>query len=251
MTKAKEKNRTLQGTLSAVAHLSRCEMREMFELLDVYFENLTETRFAKDLAEKDSVILLRDGDGRLQGFSTLMRLEARVQGVLVTAFFSGDTIVAHRFWGQTELTRLWGQYAFDEAAKLRKKTPGVKVYWLLISSGYKTYRFLPVAYRNFFPSHLAQTPSFEQAVMHTLAGSKFDGEYDRGRGVVRFREAAPLRQGIADIEARRLKDPHVRFFLQMNPGHKRGDELVCLAELHPANLTPAGKRLVGALDKES
>src|SRR5690349_23459155 len=43
----------------------------------------------------------------------------------------------------------------------------------------------------------------------------------------------------------RLKDPHVSFFINANPGHVGGDELACLAELSRANLTPAGRRMVG------
>jgi hypothetical protein len=31
---------------------------------------------------------------------------------------------------------------------------------------------------------------------------------------------------------------YVAFFLSRNPGHAAGDELVCLTELSPANLTP-------------
>ena len=39
-------------------------------------------------------------------------------------------------------------------------------------------------------------------------------------------------------------DPHVAFFAARNPGHERGDELVCLCELGDDNLTPAGRRMV-------
>jgi hypothetical protein len=35
----------------------------------------------------------------------------------------------------------------------------------------------------------------------------------------------------------------VAFFLEKNPGHGQGDELVCLAEVSPTNLTRAGLRL--------
>ena len=35
---------------------------------------------------------------------------------------------------------------------------------------------------------------------------------------------------LAEIDAGRLRDPHVAFFQKMNPGHLRGDELVCLPE---------------------
>jgi hypothetical protein len=36
----------------------------------------------------------------------------------------------------------------------------------------------------------------------------------------------------------------VRFFLERNPGHAAGDELVSLASLADDNLTPAARRMM-------
>jgi hypothetical protein len=38
----------------------------------------------------------------------------------------------------------------------------------------------------------------------------------------------------------------VRFFVERNPGHIRGEELCCLARLARDNLTPAVRRVLGA-----
>ena len=81
--------------------------------------------------------------------------------------------------------------------------------------------------------------------MEALAQAKFSGRFDREAGVVRPESAAPLRSGVADVTEKRLADPHVAFFVSANPGHARGDELVCLTELAPENLTPAGRRMLG------
>ena len=53
-------------------------------------------QFEHDLAEKEWVIVLRDGaaGSQIVGFSTLMSLELPAQGQAVKAIFSGDTIVA-------------------------------------------------------------------------------------------------------------------------------------------------------------
>jgi hypothetical protein len=39
-----------------------------------------------------------------------------------------------------------------------------------------------------------------------------------------------------------LRDQHIAFFQLRNPGHRRGDELVCLARFHPDNLKPYIRR---------
>ena len=198
--------------------------------------------FEVDLAEKEWVILLHELDGgELQGFSTLMRLEEEIDGEPVTAFFSGDTVVSRGYWRETVLPRLWGRLVFAQAEGINDR----KVYWFLICSGYKTYRFLPVFFRTFYPCREQQCPGQVRRIMDRLALRKFPNEYDAERGVVSFREATPLKAGVADVTDQRLKDPHVAFFQEVNPGHVHGDELVCLTEVAYDNLTPAGRRMIG------
>ncbi len=234
-------NRTLTGTILPVAQLQPSHTQQMFDLLSDYFLNVTRARFENDLSEKESAILLLDVNGDVKGFSTLMRICKVVDGQNVVAFFSGDTIVAREHWNESELPRVWSRHVFAEAAKVRDG----RAYWFLISSGYKTYRFLSVFYREFFPSFRGETPRFELRVLDALAFQKFPREYDCERGVVRFAEPTPLRNGVATISENRLSDPHVAFFLKANPHHADGDELACLTELTPENLTPAGRRMVG------
>jgi hypothetical protein len=81
--------------------------------------------------------------------------------------------------------------------------------------------------------------------MEVLAIARFPGQFDPEAGVVRPENAAPLLPGVAEVTGRRLADPHVAFFVSANPGHARGDELVCLTELAVENLTPAGRRMLG------
>jgi len=232
----------LRGTVKPVRELTGRDRDAMFLLMDNYFENVRQERFEADLNEKEWVALLHESDsGALQGFSTLMRLEDEIDGEPVTAFFSGDTLVSRRYWRETLLPRLWGRLFF----KLAEGRGGRKVYWFLICSGYKTYRFLPVFFKTFYPSHRHQSPEDVRRIMDRLAFRKFPDEYDAERGVVRLREATPLKAGVAEVTDGRLKDPHVAFFQEANPGHVHGDELVCLAEVAYDNLTPAGRRMIG------
>ena len=219
----------------------------MYDLLASYFAGMTRPQFEADLAEKEAAIVLRDTDsGKIQGFSTLMRLAACVDGRDIVAFFSGDTIVAQQYWGESELSRLWSQTVFAEADCIRAKRPDTGVYWFLICSGYKTWRFLPVFFREFYPNPETPTPPHAKAILDALGMRKFGGQYHVESGVVRPWHATPLRSGVAEVTEQRLRDPRVAFFTQMNPGHVRGDELACLTEIVRSNLTRAGERMVGA-----
>ncbi len=237
----------LTGTVLARAALARAERDEMYELLEKYFSGTSRARFEADLDEKESVILLRDAQsGRIQGFSTSMRISACIDGRQVVAFFSGDTIVAREYWGESLLSRLWSQTAFAEADHIVAACPATRVYWFLICSGYRTWRFLPVFFREFYPNPEKPMPPHLQSILDTLGEQKFGEQYIAGSGIVRFRSATPLRRGVADVTDRQLRDPHVAFFSRVNPGHAAGDELACLTEISRANLTRAGERMVEA-----
>jgi len=204
----------------------------MYALFETYFAGTNRERFEGDLAEKDGVILLRDGS-RICGFSTFMWIDDRD----VVAFFSGDTIVDRDYWGETVLSRMWAQIAFARADRTDKK-----VYWFLICSGYKTWRFLPVFFREFYPHPDTPTPAHMQGLIDALGTRKFGDQYMDG--IVRFHNATPLRHGVAEITEERLRDPQIAFFARMNPGHVNGDELACITEVSRANLTRAGQRMI-------
>jgi len=209
------------------AGLTRRDRDAMFALYTTYFATTDRVTFERDLAEKEWVILLCDEEGRIDGFSTLMRL--RVGDA--TVFFSGDTIVARHRWGTFDLPRLWAQHVFAHA--------DANAYWFLISSGWRTYRFLPLFFRDFYPHDRTMKP-----LLDTIAAAKFGDAYDPRTGVVRLATPAPLREGVSDPGAR-LHDPHVRFFVEANPGHADGDELACLVRVGIDNLTLAGLRMIG------
>jgi hypothetical protein len=231
----------LSGEVRRRSDLINSECARMYALLARYFANTAREQFERDLAEKEWVILLRDKvTNQVQGFSTLMCYRLMADAQPVVAFFSGDTIIARDYWGETALPRLWGRHVFSLADQIQD----ARVYWFLISSGYKTYRYLPLFFREFYPSYERATPSHVKRLLDRLGSMKFGDEYDAARGVIRFHHSAPLQDGVAELTPQRLKDPHVRFFAQANPGYARGDELACLAELTRANLTPAAVRMI-------
>ncbi|HEX3685347.1 MAG TPA: hypothetical protein VHU83_22630 [Bryobacteraceae bacterium] len=238
--------RNLTGSVLPRASLTSADRDRMYALLAAYFAGTDRNRFDADLDEKESVVLLRERDtGEVQGFSTFMRIEIPVNERQIVAFFSGDTIVAAQHWGESILSPLWSQTVFAEADRIVADRPATQVFWFLICSGYKTFRFLPVFFRNFYPNPNSPTPDEVQRIVDALGTAKFGHRYDPASGIVRFEKATPLRQGVADISEQRLRDPLVAFFAAKNPGHARGDELACLTAISRSNLTRAGERMVG------
>jgi hypothetical protein len=214
----------------------------MYDLMDRYFAGMSPALFRADLQEKHWVILLTDaGDGRVVGFSTQTAIEARADGGIVRALFSGDTIVDRAYWGQTELMRVWGELAL----RLIDSADGVPLYWFLICMGYRTYRFLPVFFREFHPRPDRETPAHSKQVLDAVASARYGADYCPRSGVVRMRDrSVRLREGVADIDDRLLGNRFVRFFVDRNPGHRSGDELACIAPLTRENFTPLAWRMI-------
>jgi hypothetical protein len=221
------------------AALDDAGTRELFCLLAHYYDHVDFGRFSADLAEKDYVILLEEADtGIVRGFSTQKVLRARVHDTPVFAIFSGDTIIDRAFWGEQELVRAWCRFA----GALREETTE-RLFWFLISKGYRTYLYLPLFFEQYFPRFDAPTPPFEQAVMDTLAELKFPEYYRRESGLLVFSDRrGNLTPDLAVVPVARQRDPRVRFFLSRNPDYALGTELVCLAEVSTTNMRSVARR---------
>lgn len=226
--------------------LASREKAEMFQLLSGHFDGVTPEQFARDLSEKNLVLLLRRGE-TLVGFSTLLSYTTMFEDENLNIIYSGDTIVTPEAWGTTALPRAW--VAGVEA--LRSELPSARCFWLLLTSGFRTYRFLPVFWREFFPRFDAATPPFLQRLLIQLGRERFGPQFDPCRGIVQFNHPQKLRAGLNQIPSGRDNDPHIAFFLSRNKGCFEGDELVCLTELRPENLTGAGRRMMAPHNCES
>jgi len=227
------------------AELSAGQQNEMFELLSKHFAGVTSAQFEADLAEKNWVIHLKR-NSRLVGFSTILAYQTFFEGEPASVIYSGDTIVAPEAWNSPALSRAW----IACVRELRKSYPRGKYYWLLLTSGFRTYRFLPVFWREFYPRFDAPMPLERKHLLNFLANERFGIQYEAERGIVRFNRPQQLRDPVNVIPAGKEADPHVSFFLEQNPGHVSGDELVCLTELTDENLTPAGRRMIAARTDE-
>jgi hypothetical protein len=234
-------NNQLVGHAVSTVQLTDQEKTAMFELFRENYDRVSFQYFLRDLSNKNWVVLLRDSlSSGIKGFSTLAFYSTKFEGKRIGVVYSGDTIIDRAFWGTPELPKVWIRTVME----VGKDYPE-PLYWFLISSGYKTYRFLTVFFIEYYPCGRAQTPEDVQRLMDHLAVERFGEEYDPAAGVVRFKTGAtPLKEGVAAIDENRIKSPDIRYFLQKNPGHIKGDELVCLTLLHPDNFSAAGKRML-------
>lgn len=227
----------LKSLIRERSALSDGDVVAMASLFDRYYEGASPAQFKTDLAGKTHVIELRDGDA-LCGFSTMCVYDlGDVGDSPIRVIFSGDTIIDHDYWGEQSLALAFCRFA----GEIKAAEPARPLYWLLISKGHRTYRYLHLFAHRYFPRHDGiESPTQEAGLAHLtaeVAQRKFGTAYDRATGLVRFGAAATrLRPQWQDDRGAKRLSPAVAYFLERNPQHAQGDELVCLCELEPSNL---------------
>jgi hypothetical protein len=223
----------LKGKAVAVNELTLGDVKNMFRIMQVYYENITESNFISDLLKKQDVVLLIDEDGAIHGFTTLAVFIFDKNTQLL---YSGDTIVEKQYWGDHDLMRVWIQNAM-----IHSENYGGETYWLLLSKGYKTYKYLTSFFNEYYPCVDKKTPQEIGEIIDDFAVSQFGDKYKNGV----FNEGKDyLKAEFAEIDERHLRDKHIAFFLEKNPGYKVGDELVCIAKLSKDNLNRIGRRIL-------
>lgn len=217
----------LTSEVRAIGALSASERDRLFALYDAHYSHADAAVFARDLNDKSHVVILKAADGGIYGFSTL-KLYRHGQ---VDVLYSGDTIIDPAFWGRNDFAQSW----IALAGALKREVP---LYWLLIVKGHRTYRYLNLFARRYYPHPDQPTPPEMSRLRDEIARSRFGLAYDPLTGLVCFPEPrSALRAELAGVPAKDAGRAEVRFFLERNPDYRAGDELVCLCELTPDNLT--------------
>jgi hypothetical protein len=236
----------ITSTLLLRGDVDESRAQQMLDLFKAHFDGVDDLVFREDLDEKTHVLLLEDPVG-VVGFTTLHLYTTEFRGDPISVLFSGDTIVAPEARKSLLLSSSW----IGAVESIRATRPdGRPFYWFLICSGFRTYRFLPLFFQEFYPRHNEATPAQLQELMHQLASGRYGANYSRETGVVRLPgRQAPLRTGEGTIPDSRRKNPHIAFFEARNPRHMEGEELVCITRPVPDNLTRAGERMITAAMK--
>jgi hypothetical protein len=217
--------RRLRGRTVTVPDLDEATRRTAFALFARAYEGAEWARFLSDLEEKQHVILMRDGEtGELKGFSTVSVRSERTDRGRAIVVFSGDTVIDRDYWGQKVLHRQLSLLFM----KLQLQNPLRPVYWFVVSKGYKTYLGLINNFPISIPRHERPDDPRLRRLLDRLAMARFGATYDVSAGIAVNVAHERVRAGLAPIDDAAKTNPRVRYFIERNPGHARGDELACL-----------------------
>ena len=228
--------------VKAIANVPEREYLQMLALHRQYYCNVKDDKFLRDFHEKNWCIVVFDDHEQVQGYSTLQLIPTEWCRRQYQILFSGNTLMSQAYWNLNYIAIGFCHILVH----LLHKFPQADLLWLLISKGYRTYRFLPVCFRVFHPSCEGAAPEYMKPLLDHVCRAKFGALYDTDRGIVLpSGDDDFLNPQMAETPPARLKDPHVAFFLERNPGYAQGEELACLTELMESNLnTPLLHRLL-------
>lgn len=241
-----QRRRIVKVRTEPVSRIGDGERDAMFELFQRYYDRVTREEFLRDLAGKQDLIRLFDQHGQVSGFTTIQHLHTEHAGRARLVVFSGDTVVDRECWGQKKLQVAFSRYLLG----LKLRHPIRRVYWFLISKGFKTYLLMRHNLTS-YPGHQGPTPSDVQALIDHVSRLKYPEHYDPERGVIAVPEGCVVTPEAGTVTDDDRRDPDIRFFLERNPGWVEGEELCCLAELRlPELLWSAVRYTASALGRK-
>jgi hypothetical protein len=216
------------------------EKETFYRLLCQDFLGVTRRDFIRDFEEKDAVMILRKehADGEIVGWSTLMVLTLSLPDEEVKGVFSGDTVVLPEYRSGTGL----GVELLRYFLRAYEQFPTHKVYYILTTKGWRTYKIMPFFFMEFAPRYDQPTLPSDQTLMDAFGRVKYPGHYHPQTGIITYSPQRVRPEGIDS--APRHPDVHTAFFLDRNPGYLDGHELVCVARIVPENFSSTAKRLL-------
>lgn len=204
-------------------------LRDMYSVFSRYYANTDLETFVHDMSKKSGIFLLREKKtSRIVGFSTWTEMPLAYGKRKAIGVFSGDTILEKDYWGNKAL-----QQAFAlRMLKMKITRPGTRVFWLLISKGYKTYLLLANNFLRHYPNYRSHNQRLVR-VIDQYCEQLFPDYYDRENRLLDFGlNSQHLKEDVADITLNmRESNAKIRFFDDTNPSWRRGTELPCVGEV--------------------
>lgn len=232
----------LKGNVFNISDLSESDLNTMFLLMSDYYDNIKKEKFFSDFKSKNNVIVLRDKNNVIKGFSTIVFYDLKISSGTYKILFSGDTIIHKDYWAHNNLANVWLRFAIKKQQEFQEP-----LFWLLISKGYKTYKYLNTFFKTYYPNPTLKIPDLEQSIIDEFGRLFYPNNYDKKAGILRMnKEKDYLKEEIAKISEEKIKnDKVVKFFLEKNPEYYLGNELICITNLSTENVNKAGERLLG------
>lgn len=210
-------------------------VQQMYELHERTHEHASLDAFTQELKRQTGVVLLRrQGDQRIVGFSTQSLCTLSVEGDTVRGLFTGPLIVDPEYPARHALRRAVFRRLFLE----RLKRPMAPLYWFFTAPSLHEYLLMTHSFPHHYPS-IEGSRQAHLALAQAFGVHLFPHAFDRRRMLLDFAEGHMRLKGHEQpqtaIESPEDAAQHA-FFEGLNPTWRAGTELPCLAECDWASM---------------
>ena len=185
------------------------------------------------LSYKFAIIARDRKDGSLRGV-TLMGIDRKeLNGVKFTLIKLGLSFFQNYYRGGPLLYYVFAYHVLKELA-LHPLTP---LYVIGKAFSHKSYSILCNNIARSYPRYDMVTTDFIKSLLNDFGmGVKSPSEeYDPETFVLK-RERTSMKHGVAVLQPEDLKDPHIKFFVERNPGWVKGHQLMATGEVRWSDL---------------
>ena len=188
-----------------IDQITECERKDIAELYLKYYAGSSAEQVEHDLLNKTEIILMIS-EGEIVGFTTLEIYEKEWNKKPIRVIYSGDTIIDKAHWGQQALT-----FACITRMGLYKNIkPNMPTYWFLIVKGHRTFKYLPVFMKHFYP-HWEYQSNTLKSIAEFLVKDKFGELYNINTGVIEFPQSkGHLNEEFANPNSNEINKPSGR-----------------------------------------
>ncbi len=213
-----------------VDDISEPLINKMWQLYDSTYDYVNKEQFISDFKNKNFVFVARDKKtNAFKGFSTVYLYEIKFLNKKYGVIFSGDTIIHPDYWGNRALHLEFFKFAF----KWKLKNLHKRLFWNLIASGNKTYLTMARNCNKYYPSFKQETPKWENVFIKKIGRQQFGQKFNLKNGIIEMNKPeAVFKTKLAPFSDEVKKIPEIDFFVRVNKGYHKGDELSCIAEMN-------------------
>ena len=234
---AREDRRNMSAKIRLHAYVCKTIVLDAVSINELYnfaqgmvkSDVITIADFHQVLLSYKYAVMCRDRkDGSLRGIMLLGVDNKTKDGGNYTLIRLGLSLFQNYYRGGPFLYYVTAYHILKEMI-LHPRTP---LYIAGKAFSYKSYVVMTGLCTEFYPRYGTVTPAFEKSVLNEFGeGIAHANEvYDRETCVLK-RELSTIREHVAPITSEELKNPHIRFFAETNPGWSKGHQLCVVGKV--------------------
>ena len=180
------------------------------------------------LSYKYVVVCRERKDGSMRGVSLLSVDRRELDGMKYTLIRLGLSFFQNYYRGGPLLYYVCAYHVFRELIY----HPFTPLYMIGKSFSYKSYLVMCHTLPRVYPRYDVEMTEFARNILNKYGNaSKAPNEiYDTDTFVLK-REHTHLKEGVAVLNDKHLNDPHIKFFVEHNPGWVRGHQMIVAGEV--------------------